>query len=128
MDHPPRMGVGHGLADLLENAEKTSPFHFRTPSRLQNRCQGASSDQLHCDEHSPVGQAPQFVYRDDPRMLELPADLRLLNEPPDQLWIVAVFVAHHLDGQVAAKVEVAALEDRSHAPASQLTHELISRR
>ena len=60
-------------------------------------------------------------------MLKLPADLRLLDEPPDHLGMVTVFLAHHLDGQVAAEVEVAALKDCSHTPARQLTHELISR-
>ena len=67
------------------------------------------------------------MHRYDPRVLELSADLRLLDEPPDQLGMVAVLIAHHLDGQVAAEVEVAALEDGPHASARQLAHELISR-
>ena len=116
MDHALRMGVGHGLADLLEDGEEAGAFLVGTPSRRQQGRQRAAPHQLHRDEHPAVGQTPQLVHRDDPRVLELPADLRLLDEPPDHLGMVAVFLAHHLDGQVAAEVEVAALEDGPHAP------------
>ena len=108
-------------------ARKRGAFLVGAPSRRQQGRQRAAPHQLHRDEHPAVGQAAQLVDRDDPRVLELPADLRLLDEPADHLGMVAVLLPHHLDGQVAAEVEVAALEDRSHAPAGELADELISR-
>ena len=53
-------------------------------------------------------------------MLELAADLRLLDEPADQVGVVAVVLAEHLDGQLAAEVGVAALEHGPHAAAGDL--------
>jgi hypothetical protein len=44
-------------------------------------------------------------------VLELAADLRLLDEPADHDGIVAEVVPEHLEGDVAAQVGVAALED-----------------
>ena len=57
-------------------------------------------------------------------MLELAADLRLLDEPPDQLGPVAVLLQEDLHGEVAAQVDVAALEDGAHAAAGDLAEEL----
>ena len=59
-------------------------------------------------------------------MLELAADLRLLDEPADHLGVVAVLLQEDLDGQVAAEVGVAALEDDAHAAAGDLAEELVA--
>jgi hypothetical protein len=59
-------------------------------------------------------------------VLELAADLRFLDEPAADVGIVAPLVEQHLDGQVAAKVGVAALEDRSHAPFVDLAQDLVA--
>ena len=127
VDHALRVGVGDRLADLLEDGEEPRPVLVGASSRRQERRQRAAPHQLHRDEQPAVGQPAQLVDRHDARVLELPADLRLLDESPDHLGVVAMFLADHLDGQVAAEVEVAALEDGPHAPASQLADELISR-
>ena len=73
-----------------------------------------------------VGEPAQLVDRDDPRVLELAADLGLLDEPADHLGVVAVLLQDDLDGQVAAEVDVAALEDRPHAAAGDLADELVA--
>ena len=52
-------------------------------------------------------------------MLELAADLRLLDEPADHLGLVAVLLPQDLDGQVAAQVGIVPLEDHAHAAAAQ---------
>ena len=59
-------------------------------------------------------------------MLELAADLRLLDEPVDHLGPVAVPRQQDLDGQVAPQVRVAAFEDGPHATAGDLAQELIA--
>ena len=128
VDHAPRVGVGHRLADLLEDREESHPVLVRAPARRQQRRQGAAPDQLHRDEQPAVGEPAQLVDRDDPRVLELAADLRLLDEPADHLGVVAVLLPDHLDGQVAAEVEVAALEDRAHPAPGELADELVARR
>ena len=59
-------------------------------------------------------------------MLQLAADLRLLDEALDQVGPVAVAVEEDLDGQVAAELGVAALEDGAHAAAGDLAEELVA--
>ena len=128
MDHPSAVGVGHRLADLLEDREESHPILIGTSARLQQRRQGAAPDQLHRDEQPAVGEAPQLVDRGDPGVLELAADLGLLDEPADHLGVVAVLLPDHLDGEVPAEVEVAPLEDRPHPAPGQLADELVARR
>ena len=128
VDHAPRVGVGHRLADLLEDREEPHPVLVRAPARRQQRRQGAAPDQLHRDEQPAVGEAPQLVDGDDPGVLELAADLRLLDEPADHLGVVAVLLPDHLDGEVPAEVEVAPLEDRAHPAPGELADELVARR
>ena len=125
---PRGVGVGHRLADLLEDREEPRPVVGRAPARRQQRRQGAAPDQLHREERPAVGEAPQLVDRDDARVLELAADLRLLDEPADHLGVVAVLLPEDLDGEVAAEVGVAPLEDRPHAAPGDLADELVARR
>ena len=61
------------------------PVLRRALAVLQQRGQGAAADQLHRDIEPAVGKLAQLVDRDDPRMLELAADLRFLDEPSDHL-------------------------------------------
>src|SRR5262249_31341455 len=60
----------------------------------------------------------------DARVLELAADLRLFDEPADQLRIVAVDLEPDLDNQLATQVGVARLEDGAHAAPGNLAEEL----
>ena len=92
----------------------------------QQRGQGAALDQLHGEVGPAVAELAQLVDRHDARMLELAADLRLLDEAADQLGIVVVLFEQDLDGQVAAQVGVAALEDGAHAAAADLAQELVA--
>ena len=54
------------------------------------------------EERPAVGERAQLVDRHDARMLQLAADLRLLDEPADQVGVVAVVLAEHLDRDLAA--------------------------
>ena len=76
------------------------------------------------EERPAVGEGAQLVDRHDARVLQLAADLGLLDEPADQVGVVAVRLEQDLDGQVAAEVGVAALEDGAHAAAGDLAEEL----
>ena len=57
---------------------------------MQQLRQGAALDQLHGEVGPAVGEGAQLVDRDDPGMLKLAADLRLLDEPADEDRVVAV--------------------------------------
>ena len=59
-------------------------------------------------------------------MLELAADLCLLDESAGHLRIVVVLFEQDLDGEVAPQVGVAALEDGSHAAVSDFAQDLIT--
>ncbi len=59
-------------------------------------------------------------------MLELAADLRLLDEAVDQVGPVAVSVEQDLQRQVAAEVGVAAAVDGAHAAAGDLAEQAIA--
>ncbi len=126
MNDPSAVGVSHRLADLLEDREELHPILIRAFARVQQRRQGASPDELHRDEQPAVGEAPQVVDRRDPGVLELAADLRLLDEPADHLGVVALLVPYHLDGEIPAELEVAPLEDRPHSAPSQLADKLVA--
>ncbi len=128
MDDPPAVGVGHRLADLLEDREELHAIFIGASARLQHRRQGAAPDELHRDEQPAVGEASQLVDRRDPGVLELAADLGFLDEPAHHLGVVAVLLPDHLDGEVPAEVEVAPLEDRAHPAPGQLADELVARR
>ncbi len=58
-------------------------------------------------------------------MLKLAADLRLLDEPVDQVRPLAVLVQQDLQREVAAQVGVATSEHRSHPAAGDLAKDLI---
>ena len=103
------MGVGHRLADLLEDRQEPRQVVGRGRRARQQGGQGPALDQLHGEEGPAVGEGAQLVDRHDAGVLELAADLRLLDEPAEDLGVVAVLLQEDLDGQVAAQVGVAAL-------------------
>ena len=57
-------------------------------------------------------------------MLQLAGDLGLLDEPADQLGVVAVGFEQDLHGEVAAEVGITPLEHGAHAAAGDLAEEL----
>ena len=129
MDHAAGVGVGHRLADLLEDPQEAGAGRRRRLAR------SASSDasvrpltSFMVKYGRPSAKRAQLVDRDDARVLELAADLRLLDEPPDQLGAVAVLLQQDLDRQVAAQVPIPALEDRPHAAAGDLAEDVVTAR
>ena len=59
-------------------------------------------------------------------MLELAADLRLLDEPPDQAVVAGLAGMEYLDRDVSAEVGVASFEDDSHPAAADLAEDLVA--
>ena len=95
---------------------------------LEQLGQGVALDQLHGEERPAVGEGAQLVDRDDAGVLELAADLRLLDEAADHVGVVAEVFAQDLQGHVAAEVGVAALEDGAHAAAGDLAVDPVADR
>jgi hypothetical protein len=83
VDYAPRMGIGHGLANLLEDAQEMRPVLVRLRALRQERGQRATVDQLHREVRPSVRRSAQLVDWDDAGVLELAADLSLFDEALD---------------------------------------------
>ena len=123
MDHPPGVGVGHRLGHADEDRQEPGMVARRVGPLGQDLGQGPAFDQLHGEVGATVGEGAQLVDRDDAGVLQLAADLGLLDEPADKLGLVAVRFQKHLHGEVSAEVGVVPLEDRPHSPAGDLAEE-----
>jgi hypothetical protein len=66
------------------------------------------------------------VHRRDARVLELPPDLRFLDEAIHEVGPLYVGLEEHLDRHLAAEVHVAAVEDHAHAAAADLAEEAVA--
>ena len=129
VDHASSVGVGHRLADGLEDATGSGAGRAAGRSGRSDQQDAARVrpfDQLHREIRPAVGEGAQLVHRHDAGMLELAADLRFLDEPAHQLGLVLVAFEQDLDGQVAAQVGVAPLEHRPHPAARDLAEELVA--
>ena len=124
MDDAPDVGVGHRQAHLLEDAEEPRPVLGRARALLQQFSQGAALDQLHGEIRPAIGEGAQLIDRDHAGVLQLAGDLGLLDEPADQVGVLAMLLEQDLDGQVAAEVAVAPLDDDAHPAAGDLAEEV----
>ena len=59
-------------------------------------------------------------------MLQLPVDLRFLDETLDDIRLVFVLIQQHLDRQVASQIGVAPSEDGAHSASRDLALELVA--
>jgi hypothetical protein len=91
----------------------------------QRRRQGLALEQLPGEER-PVAEAADVADGHHAGVLQLPADLRLLDEAPRHLRPVDVLLQQYLDGQVTAQVQVVAAQHRAHAAACDLALELVA--
>ena len=128
MDHAAGMGVGHRLGDGREDRQEPGQVVGRSRAGREQIGQRLPFHQLHAEERPLVGERPQLVDRHHARMLQLPADLRLLDEPADQVAVVAEVFAEHLDRDVATEVGIAAFQDGTHAAASDLAVDPVAKR
>ena len=84
-------------------------------------------DQLHGEVGSAVGERAQLVDRNDARVLELAADLGLLEEASAKGGVVLVMLEEDLDGQLPAEVLVSASQHGPHAAAGNLAEHTQTR-
>jgi hypothetical protein len=94
------------------------------PARLLSARSGAARPEV----RPAVGEPAQLVDGHDAGVLQLPADLRLLHEALHQLRSLLVVLQQHLDGDLAAQFDVAALEHGAHAAAGDFAVEAVARR
>ncbi len=127
MDHPPGVGIRDRLRDRLEDREEPGQAVGRILAAGQQLGQRVPLDQLHAEERPAIAEGAHLVDRHDPRVLQLAADLRLLDEPADHVGVIAEILAEHLQGHVAAEVRVASLEHRAHAASGDLAVDPVAR-
>ena len=125
VDHPLGVGIRQRLRHLQGDGQQARPIGRRVGPLAEDRRERLALDQLHGEE-GPVAEAADVVDRHDAGMLQLPADLRLLDEPPGHVGPVGVLLQQHLDRQVAAQVDVAAAQHGAHAAAGDLAGELVA--
>ena len=128
MDHPAGVGVGHRLRDGREDRQEPGQFVGRPRASREQVGQRLAFHQLHAEERPAVGEGAQLVDRHHARVLELAADLRLLDEAADQVGLVAEVGPQDLDGDIATQVGVSALEDGAHAAAGDLAVDAVADR
>jgi len=97
-----------------------------TRAVLQHGRERLSANELHREVGTAVRLQAQAVDRHDAGVLELAADLRLLQEALHHLRIVGVPGSQHLERHTAAQVLVAPLEDDADAAARDLAEHLVA--
>ncbi len=127
VDHPARVGVGDGLRDRLEDRQHPGQAVAGILASGQEPGERVPFHQLHAEERPAVAQGAHLVDRHDAGVLELAADLRLLDEPADHVGIVAEVLAEDLQRDVAPEVGVAALEHGADAAARDLAVDPVAR-
>ena len=115
------VGIADGLTHLLENAQETAQIRGRIGPSLEQSIEGLSFDQLHGEERLARAVRAQFIDRHQPRMLQLPADLRLFVKAAHGPALVAVVRQQHLQSQVTPQDRVVAVPYDAHAAATDLS-------
>ncbi len=124
VDHAARVGVANRLADLLEDLQEPSTVVRDLRAIIEQRGERLPLHELHCEEGALVGLQTQLVDGHDPRVLELPTDLRFFDEALEYLEVAEVAVVDHLERHVPTQIGVAALENLPDAPAGELAQDL----
>jgi hypothetical protein len=105
------------------NRGRSSPGPDRS---AQQGGQGAAFDELHREVGAMVRRPAQFVDGDDAGVLQLAANLRLLQEAPLHGGVGLVRRQQHLDRQFAVEDGVAAAQHRPHASLADLPENLVA--
>ncbi len=120
------MRVSDGLGDRLEDRQESRQPVGRALAAIEQFGECVPLDQLHGEERPSVAEETQFIDRNDAGMLQLAADLRLLDEPADHIDVVAEVFAKNFHRDVAAEVGVTSPEDLAHAPACDLAVDAVA--
>ena len=124
MDHVPRMGIRHRVADADEDVEQPAQ---RVIAFLvfQDFGEAAALDHLHREETAAIRMHAELMDRHDVGMFELAGDLGLFDEAG--LHVVVGMVEQKLDGDFAANVLIDGPHDRPHAAARDFAFDLVIR-
>jgi hypothetical protein len=125
VDDPLGVGVRQRLRHLQRDGQETRPIRHRVGPLAQEHRQRLALDQLHGEER-PITEAADVVDGHHAGVLQLPADLRLLEEPPRHLGPMGVLLQQHLDRQVAAQIDITAAQHRPHAAAGDLAGQMVT--
>ena len=124
VDHVAAVGERDRLRDRLEDPDHAPELRARIGALRQRVGERAALDELHGEERSRVVPLAQLVHRDDAGVLELAADLRLLDEALHHELVRAELLAQHLDRDVATHVDVVAAEHDAHPAPGDLALDL----
>ena len=127
MNHAFAVGVGEGVANLLEDGEQAAKGIFRHGFRhafsdeFDHLFQRDALHQFHRVKGLPRGVHAEIVDRHDVRVLELGGDLRLLDEARGGVGIA--LVVHDFHGHRASRRALPRGKDHTHAaPGDFLFH------
>src|SRR5262249_14861672 len=120
MDHAARMRVGDGLTDLQVDLQETLAVGGAVLAFREERGERAALDELHREIGTARALEAEVVDGHDAGVLELAADLRLLDESIEDRGVAEVVLAQELHRDVAAEVRVAALLHHADAAARDL--------
>ena len=133
VDHALRVGIGHGVARPQDETQdpRLGPVPDPPLEMGDDRLERLAPDQGHGEEHPPPVVDAQLVDGDDPRVVELTRDLRLLEEPEHGRVVgrgrapgAALSVPDDLHGQVPPEGGIPDPPDLSHASPGDLVDDV----
>ena len=113
-------------AYLQRDRQQPRPILARVGALGQETGQRPALHQLHGEERA-FAEGADVVDRDDAGVLQLAADLRLLDEAAHHVDIIAEFFAENLQSDVAAQVRVATFQHGTHPAPRDLTVDTVTR-
>jgi hypothetical protein len=137
VDHAALVGERDGVAHALDQAEhlRRAPLGIALGAPTVDLRERAAADELHREEGAALGVEPELVDGDDPGVVELARDPRLVQEARDLSGedrgspggrARLRLVEDHLHRQRAVEPAIADAKDGSHAAAPQLAFDGVA--
>ena len=115
------VGVGDGLADLLEDGDQASTVG----PVFQQLLERPALDELHGQERPAVGQPAEDVGGRDCRVLELPGNAGFFGKPMGRTGVLVELVVENLDRDFPTEGVVRSPVDDAHAAPAHLLQQLM---
>jgi hypothetical protein len=112
------MGVGNGLAHLLENPQQMGKVIAAGLAFIEQGGKGAALHELHGEIGAIVGESANLVNGHNAGMLELGGDASFFEEADDKFGLIEVFIAKGFEGEDAIEFGIANAQDDAHAAPS----------
>jgi hypothetical protein len=123
MDHSLGVGIGHRFGDFDQRFDRAArrPAEFALARAGEHFAEMAAAHQSHREIEAALRVHSDFVQRHDARMIELPGDLRFLEETRQSVGVdlltALVGREQHFHRERAAEVGVMHFVDRAHPAA-----------